>query len=79
LQNWAEGVFQIAIGFFLNWVGTILEIALGGFIAKQWRAYILNFDSFFFKLGISDFLNSTMWSNHEYRNCNWVILVQFAT
>jgi len=47
LQNWAEGVFQIAIGFFLNWVGTILEIALGGFIAKQWRAYILNFDSFF--------------------------------
>jgi len=50
----------------------ILEIALGGFIAKQGGgAYILNCGcKFFVKLGSSDILNSTIGSgsNNEYRN-----------
>ena len=72
--------------FFQNWGLEILEIALGDFIAKQVAvgggAYILNCDcGFFVNLGSSDILNSTIRSEsqHEYRNCNCVIVVKSPT
>ena len=74
--------FKLRYFFLINYWEILLEITLGISIAKQGRGYILNCDrKFFAELERTDLLISTTLSEsqHEYRNCNCVILVKSAT